>query len=1108
VAVGAHLKPDVVAFEPGGEHRPGVRVRLELVSRVWADVAIDEAGSVPHHVTRPVDKVVASCDVTTTASVASCPLRVNASGYYIVRATSSGPVVRASTYFYALDDQPDHPPSLGWSDGNARGLRLEADKDTYAVGETAKILIGSPFQEADALVTLERGGVLWHDVVHVKGSLPVISVPIAHEDYPNVFVGVHLVRGRVSTAPAAGLADLGAPDFRVGYRELAIDPSTHRLAVEVRPSRSEIRPGDPVDADVRVTGVGGKGVRAAVTFYAVDEGVLMLTAYKTPDPLPSFAEHKRLADIGVDTRERLAHFVAMRDGERVPILGYEVEPPPPESEAAAKMADKGENGGGGDSPMRGDFRSTIAFEAGRVTDEEGAARFSFRAPDNLTRFRLMAVVASPDDRFGFGEASITSSRPLMARPALPRIVRVGDAFDASVAVSVKDADVQRATVTLDAAGIATVGPRSQTVTIGPGRQAEARFAVQATTPGRARFAFDVRSGPLVDRVSVERQVDLPVDLRSSTVYGEMTGDTAISLGDLRAVRPDQGALRVRLSTTALVGVDETFDELERYPYGCTEQLASRTLPLLALDGMARAFHVRVAATNRDSLDDAVAAILSHQHGSGGFGYWDDDPEVPWLSAFATWALKAAADKGYYVPADTMERAVGYLRAQLNAESEKARPERTSRTPAAEDETPSDTSDEEEAPEPAGATTDDGFTRPFIADVLAEIGSPDPGALDRAFESRDALTLSGQALLLHAMARAHIRGNEPAVLARAIEQRLRVTGNQAVADDAGNTAVLDSTARATALVLRALLAFDPKHPLASRLARGLLGMRSGSGWRSTQENAWALVALDDYRQAQESAPVAADVEAFVGAELVTRAAFRTAGDVAEVDLPMDRVARSGAQALAFRVKSDGRVYYSAELDYASTELASRPDDSGFFVQRLVRPVKPRELLAALRELPRRSTARAEAGDIVIVDLLVESAEPRDQVVLVDPLPSGLQAIDYNLETTSRVEAVEDVVVGPVGPGGGSRPGYGGAFAQPERVHREIHDDRVLTFVGHMDPGLYHFRYAARAATPGRFVTPPAEIRCMYSPEASGRTAASTFEIVSGSAREARLAQASP
>jgi uncharacterized protein YfaS (alpha-2-macroglobulin family) len=716
----------------------------------------------------------------------------------------------------------------------------------------------------------------------------------------------------------------------------------------------------------------------------------------------------------------------------------------------------------------------------------------------------MAVVASADDRFGFGESTVTSSRDLMARPALPRALRVGDSFDASVVVSSKSPAAKQVTVTLDAKGLTLTAPRTKTITLGTNGQGEARFPATAVQPGSAELTFAVSSGgqgaqpgspgAQSDRVLVRRPVELPVDLRSAAVYGETTGDAAITLDDFKSAVPDVGMLKVRLATTALVGIDSAFDQLSEYPYGCTEQLTSRALPLLALGDMARAFHVRVPERSHDALDDAVGALLSHQHGSGGFGYWEDDPEVPWLSAYAMWGLEEASKKGFYVPPSALERGIEYLRAQLSKREGGDSSESTNASESANDEPRDETPP---APDPEA----DGFTSAFIADVLATVGAPDPGVLDREYEGRRDLGLAAQALLLHAMAAAHLHPAELQTLARDVQQRLRVAESFAVADDAGDDRRLDSTARTTALVLRALVAVDPKHPLASRLVRGLLDLRRGGAWRSTQENLWALVALEDYRKAQESGPTAADVETFLGDQSLGITAFRSAQDVdSPLDVPMSRVMRSPVHALSFAVRPPSagappaRVFYSAEATYASRDLPSRPDDSGFFVQRIVRAVKPSDLTAALKSLPRSGgVSRAEAGDLVLVDLLVESAEPRDQVVLSDPLPAGIEAIDFDLDTSSRVEEVPDSGSERIAKRGGLL-GYGAAFAEADDVHREVHDDRVLTFARHLDPGMYHFRYLARATSIGHFVVPPAEIRCMYSPEVTGRTAASTFDVV--------------
>jgi alpha-2-macroglobulin len=1084
LAVGAPFKAEVAAFEPGGARRAGVPVHVELVSRNWTDVVVDEASDVPRHVTQAVDTVVGSCDAATTTAGSSCTVRVPSAGYFIARASSTGPVVHASIGFDGIDDRPDAAAVVGWKDNGARGLTIESDKETYAAGDTAKVLIRSPFKEADALVTVERAGVLWQNVVHVRGPMPLVSVPMKSEYYPNVFVGVHLVRGRVAPPPAVGQADVGAPDFRTAFKEVTIDPETHRLKVDVSPSRAEYQPGEEVDADVQVTSQ-GQGTRAAVTFYAVDEGVLMLTGYKTPDPLPAFAEHKHLADFGLDNREHLAHLVALKNGERVPIRSYEYQ-----GNAASEFGYnyKGDEGGGGDgAALRADFRTTAYFEPSRATSDEGKAHFRFKLPDNLTRFRLMAVVASADDRFGFGESAITANRKLMARPAIPRVVRVGDAFEASVVVSSKDAGTTNVDVTLDANGVLLGGPRVHNVPLQRNGQVEVRFPVRAIKPGQAELVFTVAAaGRVGDRVLVQRMVDLPVDVRASAVYGEMTTNAAIALGDLKRVRPDQGSLELRMATSALVGIDSAFDQLSEYPYGCTEQLTARTIPLLALDDMAHAYHVRVPAGSHDAIDEAVGKILKNQHGSGGFGFWEDEPEVPWLSAYAMWALEAASKKGFYVPVSSLDHGVEYLRAQLAKEV-------SDKSAGDEDGAPSSKGDE--------PTRDDYPAKVFIADVLAMIGASDPGYLNRAYEARARQPLSSQALLLHAMATAHMQTAELQRLSREIEQRLRVGPGEAVADEGGDENILDSPARTTAFALRALLAADPRHPLAPRLARGLLGLRRNGAWRSTQENLWALIALEDYRRTQESMPANVDVRAYLGDDAMGTWSFRSGQIVGDpLQIPMTRVARRSGEPITFAMKGSGKAFFSAELRYAVTDLPTRPEDNGFFVQRLVRALKPSDLKAAEASLPHATMERAMAGDLVLVDLLVESAEPRDQVVIDDPLPAGLEPVDFDLETSPQIARA-----GEVGTERLSRHrallAYGWSFAVPDQVHRELHDDRVLTFARHLDPGMYHFRYLARATTLGRFVAPPAEIRCMYAPEVSGRTAATTFDVVAPAARVA-------
>ena len=189
---------------------------------------------------------------------------------------------------------------------------------------------------------------------------------------PNAFfVSVHLVRARTVKEKTT----LGAP-YRVGYTELRIDPEARRLAVAVHTDKSDFAPGGEVSVDLDVKDRAGKPQATEVTVYAVDEGVLSLIGYKTPDPIPVFTAPRPLGVATLESREGLAHVgLEALDGA----LGDE----------------KGRAGGGGGmSPARRDFRQTAYFNPSVLSDASGKAHVKFKLPESLTTYRIMAVAVS------------------------------------------------------------------------------------------------------------------------------------------------------------------------------------------------------------------------------------------------------------------------------------------------------------------------------------------------------------------------------------------------------------------------------------------------------------------------------------------------------------------------------------------------------------------------------------------------------------------------------------------------------------------------------------------------------------------------------------------
>lgn len=1040
VDAGKPVPARVLAITPGGQKVPGKPVALELVRRTWVVAKREGGGGELGTVSKPVDTVVGRCATTTAAQLAGCDLTPVEGGYHLIRATTKdgrGNPIAASDGFYVSGGG-----AYGWEETDGWALPIERDDDEYAVGETARLLLKSPFAEAQALITVERAGVTTRRVQRVVGPAPRIDIPITDDMRPNAYVSVLLVRGRTKAAPATtDQPDVGAPSFRLGYVELPIDPDGRRLTVDVKPNKTELRPGEEVSVDLAVKDGKGQPVATEIALYAVDEGVLSLVGYKTPDPIPVFGASRPLRVSTVESREALARIFD-------PVRGLGL--------------DKGAHGGGGGEEggagVRRDFRASATFQPAILTDAQGRAQARFKLPDSLTTYRIMAVAVARDDRFGYGEKRVVASRPLMARPAFPRFLRAGDTFDAGVVVATKVRAESEVTVTLAATGVDVAGETSRKVKVAPDASVEVRFPMKAPRAGKASFQFTVQGAGGEDAVRIDRTVQTPISLEAVALYGDTGSEAAEKLGDLGAIRGDVGELSLSLSSTALVGLDGGMEQLLEYPYGCTEQLTSRLVPLVALRQLARDFGVALPGDPDGAAAATVAKILAAQRSDGGFGLWADSPRASaWVTAYVLWGLTEAKRSRVSVPAPAIDDAVRFLRRDLEASPPDSLP-----------------------------------SRAFTLYVLAHAGSPDPGRATRLFEERKGLPAFSRALLLMALVEG--KGDRAAVdtLSKELQELIRLDGPVArVVENHGDAyaAFFDSETRTSAIVLRAVLAAEPKHPLAARLAMGLLADRDGGQWRTTQESAWALLALADYRAVQEATVPDFDARVFFGSTLLAEAPFHGRSTKPfKTEIATAQLAGASGTPLGFAVDGDGRLFYEARLRYARKELPKTPLDRGFWVEKRVRIVKPEDLGDALRTVPTSTVAQVAAGDLVLADVVVVTPTPRRWVVVDDPLPAGLEAVDARLATTSSHLDVD---------GAGIESSYddraAGRSEETGWYRREVRDDRVLFFADEMAAGVHRYRYLARATSHGTFVLPPTRAEEMYAPEVFGRSGATSFRV---------------
>ena len=900
----------------------------------------------------------------------------------------------------------------------------------------------SPFERATALVTVEREGILSSEVVELSGSAPQIEIPLDERHLPNAFVSVILLSGRV--APPGAADDLGGPQFRAGYVNLTVDPGVKHLQVELE-APAEARPGDEVEVALRLVDQDGKGVAGEIAFSAADRGVLDLIGYRLPDPFLSFYGPRPLA---VSTAETRAHLVRQRSfGEKEEDLG----------------------GGGGDpnSLMRRDFRPLAHWAPALQTGRDGRVKVRFRLPESLTTFRLMAAAATADHRFGRGERELVVTQPLVLTPALPRFARRGDQFEAGVLVANRTGRPGEATVTATVLGGALRGASEQTVRLAPGETRAVRFALATADAGLARFQFRASLGTERDAFETTLTVERPAVREVSATFRSLDAASAGAQATegLRipaGTAPDLGRLDVRLSSTALVGLEGAADYLFQYPYGCLEQQTSRIRPLLVAQpvidafGLDAAVRAALGSDRRETVERYLSALQPYWTGDG-FALWTGGDHVnPYVTAYTVLTLADARRAGFALP-------------ELAGEAVEAL-ERSARR-----------SDQKPAYYPQAVWDQ---TRALMLYALARHGRLLEAEVDQLVTralTDPATSVETDAMLLRlaAMGGPALAGHRARLLDR-LKSRIVVEGNGAylqAPDQGGYGWIFASDTRATAHGLAALIetaaAAADTRPLAEQMVRRLVASREGGHWATTQDNAAVLDALVRFYEAFETASPALTGQVRLAGRQIAETQFTGRSmDVESATAPASTLPDSGFAPVTVQARGRGRLYYDLQL----TTYRTGPVDAeqrGLTVQRQLQPLDDRGEPSGPIVTVGREPVALRSGQLVRVTLRLTSPTDRHYVVLDDALPAGLEPLNPAFQTTNQQLTR-----------GEGQDRWWGSY-----THTEFRDTRVTLFADYLRAGDHPYTYLARVATPGRFVYPPATAEAMYDPAIRGRTASS-------------------
>jgi len=1040
---GQPQKVNLITVDWNGLPYGQVELTVVVSEHKWYSVQQQDASGNLQWTWTVEDKPVYTTTVMTEqGGIADITFTPSKGGTYKVLATghdSKGNEVRASTYLWVSSGE-----FVTWRIENNDRIELRPDRTSYAPGDTANILIPSPYQgEVTALVTIERERIMQRQLLTLKSNSEVLHLPISADYAPNVFVSVMIVKGLDVTNPTAS--------FKLGYVQLKVSPEQQVLKVTLTPDKSKLGPRDTVNYDVQVTDYTGKPVQAEFSLGLVDLSVLSLAEPNAPPLVDSFYGPQGL---GFRTASGLT----------VAVDRFNVQ---------AARGFKG-GGGGGFAPeafqIRQEFPDTAYWNPAVMTDASGHARVEIRLPDTLTTWRLDARGVTAETLVGQATVDIVTTKDLLIRPVTPRFFVVGDKAQLAAIVNNNTDRAIDAQVSLAATGLDLASPATQSVQVPAHGQARVTWDTTVNDVTAADLTFSVNGGGLSDasKPPLGQPPDqlLPVYKYSSPetvgTAGEVAaaGDRTEAIVLPRQIDPTQGQLSIEIDPSLAAATRDGLTYLESFPYECTEQTVSRFLPNVVTYLALKKLNIANPDLEKrlpNLISQGLQRLYSGQHVDGGWGWWLNDQSNPTVTAYVLFGLAKAREAGFDVNPSVMAQASDYLRGQLLAPAQLKSPP-------------------------------DADRQAFILYALAEAGNGDTSATVNLFDNRQQLDYYGRALLALAL-----RLNNPQEDSR-IKTVLSDLQNGAIASATGmhweeqnpDPWGMNTDTRSTAIVLDALARLDPGNQLNANVVRWLMVARRAGHWETTQETAWAILGLTDWMVA--SGELAANYSYRVslnGTELKRgEANADNLDEPVQLQVAIKDLVRDQANALTFqRDAGPGRLYYTAHLQTYIPVENVRALSRGVIVGRQYRLVT--DACRKDPKVPCPMASSAKLGDDIQVRLTIIAPNDLHYVVVEDPLPAGAEAVDTSLLTTSVVGQPPELTQ--------IQPGYGPGWGWWWFSHSELRDEKVVLFATYLPAGTYEYVYTMRASLPGQFKVLPTTAREFYFPEVFGRSDGMLFPI---------------
>ena len=1019
-----------------------------------------------------------------------------------------------------------------WDTRSTSNLELISEKNNYKAGDTAKILVKNPYPGAHALISIERYGIIDSFEKILPDSSQVIELPIKDNYLPGVYVSVLIFSPRAKEDNlkidpyTKEQLDLAKPSHKIGKIKLLVNDPATELNSEIKTERTTYKPGELVNVDIKPTTPTKDGISYAVT--VLDESVfdLLTSGYDY------FDLHKgmySLQEIDVKDFTLLKNLVGKRNFEK-------------------KGASQG---GDGYSKIntRDFFKFVSYWNANLKGDSNGNAKFNFKAPDNLTNWKILVIAYNESDKFGLSQSSFKVNKETEIRSALPNQISTGDKFIATFSLLNRTDKPRTLSVSIKADGENIVNQNGQSLEeshqielkgfekrmISLPINTKATTVVKADEPKKyITFSVTAKDGIGSDQLITKLQVIQPQNNFTYATSGTTTkNEVTIPLSP----PTENSLLKTTFSPTIITGIVPAFEYLSNYPYGCWEQKLTKLLGGMEFlnlkrflpDNFKYNLYENYYHTNNSvdftltDIQNTINNIEKFQSPSGRMSYFVpyDSYASPYLSTYTALGLNYLHRNGIKIPANAAEKLTRYLERMLKID---AFPDFYSRGMA------SDT----RAVALASLTENN---HPLFQDASSKLEINYTDFL-RHYSELNHMSLFGRSFILQSAlnlkANTHLAQPLNLVEKNRLEGQISEIYNAILSfSDLRNETlsfsetvdfdfqrIHESKLRTSCAILSSLVKAEKELKISSvivpNLARTINETLSAKSKElTTQDSIFCILAISDYaREYEKNEPnisINQSINNFsIGTINIEGTKSKPQSIEKELVLHTDNKTSANSSALKLPLElkftnttnSSDRYYYRAEISYYDENRSNTPINHGFEIAREYSILKDGTWKVFSKgtnggtnsEDNIENLEKLHQGDIIRTDIYLSLPAPRLFVVVEDPLAGGLEILNNNLKTTSQIIASQ---------GRYTESGFSTYYKHNDWIefsvdnwsfyHKELRHESARFYSEYLPKGNYHLSYISQVISKGEFLAKPAIAQEMYHPETFGKTTQKLFKF---------------